>query len=146
MRERHNTTIAVFGGKPGENVEYKGRWMFHTYTVFRSSFENLRFLGMAGNQVIQWRDIDTEIKSANLKDVSPINNTSSSIAPVLIWPYDKDPLAPPDLWVIFSYTLSVRKYIVSNVVNIKLGEWWLPVREIFLLKIREIMIFLKFDL
>ncbi|KAI5117463.1 hypothetical protein M0805_004067 [Coniferiporia weirii] len=57
MNERHNTTIAVFGGKPGENVEFKG---------------------MAGNQVLEWTDIDTEIKSANLKD---------------------DPLAPPDLLV-----------------------------------------------
>lgn len=25
MNERHNTKIAVFGGKPGENVEFKGR-------------------------------------------------------------------------------------------------------------------------
>jgi hypothetical protein len=25
MFERHNTKIAVFGGKPGENVEYKGK-------------------------------------------------------------------------------------------------------------------------
>ncbi|KAH8112345.1 hypothetical protein DFH11DRAFT_1511719 [Phellopilus nigrolimitatus] len=57
MNERHNTTIAVFGGKPGQNIEFKG---------------------MAGNQVLEWTDIDTEIKSANLKD---------------------DPLAPPDLIV-----------------------------------------------
>ena len=27
-------------------------------------------IGMAGNQVLEWSDIDTEIKSANLKDVS----------------------------------------------------------------------------
>ncbi|KAL5498002.1 hypothetical protein ACEPAH_2933 [Sanghuangporus vaninii] len=57
MNERHNTTIAVFGGKPGEQMEFKG---------------------MAGNQVLEWSDIDTEIKTANLKN---------------------DPLAPPDLLI-----------------------------------------------
>ncbi|KAJ7481527.1 hypothetical protein FB451DRAFT_1236280 [Mycena latifolia] len=57
MFERHQTRIAVFGGKPFENVEYKG---------------------MAGNQVLEWFDIDSEVKTANLKD---------------------DPLAPADLLV-----------------------------------------------
>ncbi|KAF8153237.1 hypothetical protein B0H34DRAFT_97367 [Crassisporium funariophilum] len=57
MKERHNTKIAIFGGKPGEQMEYKG---------------------MAGNQVLEWADLDTEIKSVGLKD---------------------DPLAPPDLLV-----------------------------------------------
>ncbi|KAI0356925.1 hypothetical protein OH77DRAFT_182654 [Trametes cingulata] len=57
MNERHNTTIAVFGGKPGLPTQFKG---------------------MAGNQVLEWFDIDSEIKTANLKD---------------------DPLAPPDLLV-----------------------------------------------
>ncbi|KIM41633.1 hypothetical protein M413DRAFT_411566 [Hebeloma cylindrosporum] len=55
MNERHNTKIAVFGGKPGETMEFKG---------------------MAGNQVLEWAELDTEIKSVGLKD---------------------DPLAPPDL-------------------------------------------------
>lgn len=49
MRERHNTKIAIFGGKPGEVMEYKG---------------------MAGNQVLEWPDLDTEIKSVGLKNVS----------------------------------------------------------------------------
>ncbi|KAJ7253056.1 hypothetical protein B0H12DRAFT_602616 [Mycena haematopus] len=57
MNEREQTKIAVFGGKPFENVEFKG---------------------MAGNQVLEWVDIDSEIKTANLKD---------------------DPLAPADLLV-----------------------------------------------
>jgi len=57
MNEREQTKIAVFGGKPLENVEFKG---------------------MAGNQVLEWFDIDSEIKTANLKD---------------------DPLAPADLLV-----------------------------------------------
>ncbi|KAL1948464.1 hypothetical protein VTO73DRAFT_12539 [Trametes versicolor] len=57
MNERHNTKIALFGGKPGLATQFKG---------------------MAGNQVLEWFDIDSEIKTANLKD---------------------DPLAPPDLLV-----------------------------------------------
>ncbi|KAF5339039.1 hypothetical protein D9758_014119 [Tetrapyrgos nigripes] len=57
MNERLGTKIAVFGGKPGENVEFKG---------------------MAGNQVLEWSDLDSEIKTARVKD---------------------DPLAPPDLLV-----------------------------------------------
>ncbi|KAG6827294.1 hypothetical protein H0H92_012459 [Tricholoma furcatifolium] len=57
MYEQHNTTIAVFGGKPGQNIEFKG---------------------MAGNQVLEWVDLDTEIKTAGVKN---------------------DPLAPPDLLV-----------------------------------------------
>jgi hypothetical protein len=57
MYEQHNTTIAVFGGKPGSQVQFKG---------------------MAGNQVLEWTDIDTEVKTANLKN---------------------DSLAPPDLLV-----------------------------------------------
>ncbi|KAM5545927.1 hypothetical protein V8D89_000053 [Ganoderma adspersum] len=57
MNERHNTAIANFGGKPGSKFEYKG---------------------MAGNQVLEWFDLDSEIKTANLKN---------------------DPLAPPDLLV-----------------------------------------------
>ncbi|KAJ7855118.1 hypothetical protein B0H14DRAFT_2754840 [Mycena olivaceomarginata] len=44
MNEREKTKIAVFGGKPFENVEFKG---------------------MAGNQVLEWFDIDSEIKTAN---------------------------------------------------------------------------------
>ncbi|TFK31947.1 hypothetical protein BDQ12DRAFT_671469 [Crucibulum laeve] len=57
MYEKHNTTIAVFGGKPGESMEFKG---------------------MSGNQVLEWTDLDSEIKTAGLKE---------------------DPLAPPDLLV-----------------------------------------------
>ncbi|KAK7042445.1 TSPc domain-containing protein [Favolaschia claudopus] len=57
MNERHGTKIAVFGGNPREQIEFKG---------------------MAGNQVLEWFDIDSEIKTGNLKD---------------------DPLAPADLLV-----------------------------------------------
>jgi len=55
MSERLKTKTAVFGGRPGQHIEYKG---------------------MAGNQVLAWVDLDSEIKTAGLKD---------------------DPLAPPDL-------------------------------------------------
>ena len=51
MFERHATKIAIFGGKPGLPMEYKG---------------------MAGNQVLEWSDLDTEIKTANQKNVSPV--------------------------------------------------------------------------
>ncbi|KAJ7178031.1 hypothetical protein C8R46DRAFT_1174054 [Mycena filopes] len=57
MNEKEHSKMVVFGGKPFENVEFKG---------------------MAGNQVLEWFDIDSEVKTANLKD---------------------DPLAPADLLV-----------------------------------------------
>ena len=49
MFERHGTKIAIFGGKPGLQMEYKG---------------------MAGNQVLEWTDLDSEIKTAGLQNVS----------------------------------------------------------------------------
>jgi len=57
MFERHQTKIATFGGFPNKPIEYKG---------------------MAGAEVLEWFDLDSEIKTAGLKD---------------------DPLAPPDLLV-----------------------------------------------
>ncbi|KAI0922547.1 hypothetical protein AcV5_009489 [Taiwanofungus camphoratus] len=68
MYERHNTKIAVFGGKPNETMQYKG---------------------MAGEQVLEWYDIDTEIKTAGLKD---------------------DPLAPPDLLVNANFRYASYSY------------------------------------
>ncbi|KAI9513435.1 hypothetical protein F5148DRAFT_5147 [Russula earlei] len=57
MYELHNTTMVVFGGHPDLPIEFKG---------------------MAGNQVLEWAELDSEIKTAGLK---------------------QDPLAPPDLIV-----------------------------------------------
>ncbi|EIN14483.1 hypothetical protein PUNSTDRAFT_24244, partial [Punctularia strigosozonata HHB-11173 SS5] len=57
MYERHNTSVAIFGGKPGRKMQFKG---------------------MAGNQVLDWPDLDSEIITANLQD---------------------DPLAPPPILV-----------------------------------------------
>ncbi|KAF9034688.1 hypothetical protein BDZ89DRAFT_505666 [Hymenopellis radicata] len=66
MNERLGTKIAVFGGKPGENVEFKG---------------------MAGNQVLEWFDLDSEIKTADLEN---------------------DPLAPPDLLISGDFRVNWR--------------------------------------
>ncbi|EAU84152.2 hypothetical protein CC1G_08693 [Coprinopsis cinerea okayama7 len=57
MREKFNTKVAIVGGKPGEPMEYKG---------------------IAGNQVLEWWDLDSELKTTGAKP---------------------DPLAPPDLLV-----------------------------------------------
>jgi hypothetical protein len=46
MYERLNTKVAVFGGRPGHHIEFKG---------------------MAGNQVFDWPLLDSEIKTAGLK-------------------------------------------------------------------------------
>ena len=52
MVERHGTKTLVFGGKPGEQMEYKG---------------------MAGNQVLEWADLDSEVKTAQLKNVGNLS-------------------------------------------------------------------------
>lgn len=51
MVEKHKVKTVIFGGKPGEPMEYKG---------------------MAGNQVLEWSDLDSEVKTAQLKNVSVI--------------------------------------------------------------------------
>lgn len=48
LHEKHGVRMAVFGAKPGEPAEYKG---------------------MAGNQVLEWASLDTEIKSVQLQNV-----------------------------------------------------------------------------
>lgn len=58
LHEKHNVKMAVFGAKPGEQVEFKG---------------------MAGNQVLEWSDVDTEIKSVQLK------NVRLEVAPMASW-------------------------------------------------------------
>ncbi|KAI0251831.1 hypothetical protein BJV78DRAFT_1282078 [Lactifluus subvellereus] len=57
MFERHQTKIVTFGGDLSRPIEFKG---------------------MAGSQVLEWAELDSEIKTAGLKN---------------------DPLAPPDLLV-----------------------------------------------
>ncbi|CAE6481362.1 unnamed protein product [Rhizoctonia solani] len=64
--EKLGIKIATFGGNPGEAMNFNG---------------------MAGNQVMEWADLDSEIKTAGLKN---------------------DPLAPPDLLVNSNYRVNWR--------------------------------------
>ncbi|KAF8497585.1 hypothetical protein F5888DRAFT_1794404 [Russula emetica] len=102
MKERHNTTIAVFGGRPGQSIEFKG---------------------MAGNQVLEWTDLDTAIKTAGLKN---------------------DPLAPPDLLVsgnmrhnwrtaytYYSEPPTLRFPYTADTYNDPQNLWIFAAREIF---------------
>lgn len=69
MFERHGTKIAIFGGKPGEQLQYKG--LLHTLAaVMKTAYHtDTRGIGMAGNQVLEWTDLDDEIKTAGVKNV-----------------------------------------------------------------------------
>lgn len=54
--------------------------------------------GMAGNQVLEWADLDTEIKTAGLKDVSTVRFGYNNLYKLTLrGPCWQDPLAPPDL-------------------------------------------------
>ncbi|QRV98976.1 peptidase family S41 protein [Ceratobasidium sp. AG-Ba] len=64
--ERLGIRVAMFGGNPGQPSNFNG---------------------MAGNQVLEWADLDSEIKTAGLKN---------------------DPLAPPDLLVNSNYRVNWR--------------------------------------
>lgn len=68
MHEQHNTIVAIFGGKPSEDVEFKGNYFF-SWNIRVNWRIICLFAGMAGNQVLEWADLDTEIKIAGLKDV-----------------------------------------------------------------------------
>ena len=71
MFERHNTKTAIFGGKPGEPMQYKGLSSRNSYAAHSTELR-VEHSGMAGNQVLDWVDLDTEIKTANLKNVSVV--------------------------------------------------------------------------
>ncbi|CAE6473945.1 unnamed protein product [Rhizoctonia solani] len=64
--EKLGIKIATFGGNPGAAMNFNG---------------------MAGNQVMEWADLDSEVKTAGLKN---------------------DPLAPPDLLVNANYRVNWR--------------------------------------
>ena len=53
MYERHNTTVAVFGGDPNVPIQ---------------------FGGMAGYQTLTWTEFQNEIKTANLQDVRTLEH------------------------------------------------------------------------
>ncbi len=68
MFERHNIKIATFGGHPDQSMEFKGTSFAG---IWWKLWELISVLaGMAGNQVLEWFDLDSEIKTAGLKDVS----------------------------------------------------------------------------
>lgn len=56
MHELHGTKNIVFGGKAS--------YLFGLITLLICSQpgEQLQYKGMAGNQVLEWADLDTEIK------------------------------------------------------------------------------------
>lgn len=68
MFERHGTKIATFGAYLDRPMEFKG-------TLFAGIWRGLWTLmsvlaGTAGNQVLEWVDLDGDIKTAGLKNVS----------------------------------------------------------------------------
>ena len=70
MFERHQTKIAIFGGKPGEKIEFKGNYLSSVRNTIYGYSQTVSTLGMAGNQVLEWADLDSEIKTAEVKNVS----------------------------------------------------------------------------
>ncbi|KAI9463968.1 hypothetical protein BJY52DRAFT_1401032 [Lactarius psammicola] len=74
MFERHQTKIAVFGGNPSQPIQYKGMSRYYWESGCSRSVSQV----LPGARCFEWADLDTEIKTAGLKD---------------------DPLAPPDLLV-----------------------------------------------
>jgi len=70
MFERYQTKIAVFGGNPSQPIQFMGT---SPSTILQGEWMlTLAFAGTAGNQVIEWADLDTEIKTAGLKDVREV--------------------------------------------------------------------------
>jgi hypothetical protein len=75
MFERHGTKIATFGGHLNQSMEFKGTQFAG---IWRGLWELIFVLvGMAGNQVLEWPDLDSEIKTAGLKDVSGVSDLST---------------------------------------------------------------------
>ena len=74
MYEHYNTKIASIGGGTG-HLEYKG---------------------MAGNQVLEWADLASEIKTADLENVREFDYVGEGER---CTDDVQDPLAPPDLLI-----------------------------------------------
>ena len=68
MFERHGTKIATFGGYLDRPMEFKGTSFAATW--WGSLTLMSVFAGTAGNQVLDWPDLDSDIKTAGLKNVS----------------------------------------------------------------------------
>ena len=50
----------------------------------KSRSSRFTFVGMAGNQVLEWTDLDTEIKTAGLKDVNENRDLSNFFRSLII--------------------------------------------------------------
>jgi hypothetical protein len=75
MFEHHGTKIATFGGHLNQSMEFKGT---QVAGIWRGLWELIFVLvGMAGNQVLEWSDLDSEIKTAGLKGVSGVSYIST---------------------------------------------------------------------
>ena len=75
MYERHGVNMATFGANQNMSMEYKGTPFAG---IWRGLWELIFVLaGMAGNQVLEWSDLDSEIKTAGLKNVSEISYFST---------------------------------------------------------------------
>ena len=75
MFERHGTKIVTFGAHLGQPMQFKG-------TPFARKWRGLWelifvFAGLAGNQVLEWHRLDSEIKTAGLKHVSGVSYLST---------------------------------------------------------------------
>jgi hypothetical protein len=68
MFERHQTKIVTFGGFTDKPIEYKGISILQWGGL--CGYSQPFFAGMAGAQVLEWVDLDSEIKTAGLKNVS----------------------------------------------------------------------------
>lgn len=68
MFERHDIKIATFGGYLDRSMEFKGTSFAATW--WGSLTLMSVFTGTAGNQVLDWPDLDSDIKTAGLKNVS----------------------------------------------------------------------------
>jgi hypothetical protein len=75
MYEHHGTKMVTFGGHLNQPMEFKGTSFAG---IWQRSWELIFVLaGMAGNQVLEWSDLDSEIKTAGLKDVSGVSYLST---------------------------------------------------------------------
>jgi hypothetical protein len=61
MHEKHNIKNVVFGGKVRDVPPFPSTPDIIYRTVIQPG-EQLQYKGMAGNQVLEWVDLDSEIK------------------------------------------------------------------------------------
>lgn len=69
MYENYQTRMVVFGGNQSRPIEYKGMSPSCDGRGRRILELTQLFAGMAGMQVLEWVDFDSQIKTAGLKNV-----------------------------------------------------------------------------